>query len=207
VARKGVDSVSPAGLRAFFQRLVFPGFAELGIADREVVQYVVGLLARFARVDQLYHVRDARGQGLETIAEMLVELGRDRQPQGRWSFDRDMEIRRHVGDYALFTSGLFRPWVERQDLVEYYFEQGRQAYRALAEMAELSYAAEGKLFRAWEKNSSIYRACSTTCAKSICGPSRIKGRTRRCRGIWSRVRAMVQGARNRKLVQFPILPA
>ena len=146
--RKGVDAVSPAGLRAFFQRLVFPGFAELGIADREVVQYVVDLLARFARVDQLYRVRDARGQRLETIAEMLVELGRDRQPQGRWSFDRDMEIRRHVGDYALFTSGLFRPWVERQDLVEYYFEQGRQAYRALAEMAELSYAAEGKLFRA-----------------------------------------------------------
>ena len=79
---------------------------------------------------------------------MLVEIERDRQPQRRWSFDRDMEIRRHVGDYALFTSGFFRPWVERQDLVGYYFEQGRQAYRALAEMAELRYAAEEKLFRA-----------------------------------------------------------
>ena len=147
MARKGVDTFSTAGLRAFFQRLVFPGFAELGIADREVVQYVVDLLTRFARVDQLYRVRDTRGQRLETIAEMLVELGRDHQPQRRWSFDRDMEIRRHVGDCALFTSGFFRPWVERQDLVEYYFEQGHQAYRTLAEMAELSYAAEGKLFR------------------------------------------------------------
>ena len=147
MARKGIESVSSAGLRAFFQRLVFPGFAELGIGDREVGQYIVNLLARFARVDQLYRVCDARGQRLETIAEMLVELGRDRQEQRRCSFDRDMEIRRHVGDYALFTSGLFRPWVERQELVEYYFEQGRQAYRTLAEMAELSYAAEGKLFR------------------------------------------------------------
>ena len=148
MSRKGVDSVSPSGLRTFFQRLVFPGFADLGIADREVVQYIVDMLVRFAQADQLYRVRDARGQRIETIAEMLVELGRDRQSQRRWSFDREAEIRRHVGDYALFTSGLFRAWVERQGLGEYYFEQGRQAYRAVAEMAELSFAAEGQLFRA-----------------------------------------------------------
>ena len=147
MSRKSVDSISPSGLRTFFQHLVFPGFADLGIADREVVQYIVEILVRFAQVDQLYRVRDARGQRIETIAEMLVDLGCDRQSQRRWSFDRDAEIRRHVGAYALFTSGLFRAWVERQGLEDYYFEQGRQAYRAAAEMAELSFAAEGQLFR------------------------------------------------------------
>ena len=111
--------VAPPDLRAFFARLVLPGFAELGIADRAVSDYVIDLLARFARTD-------AR----------------------RWSFDRAVEIRRHIGDYALFSSGLFRAWVEWQGLGDYYCEQGRAAYAAAAEMAQLSYGEEARLLRA-----------------------------------------------------------
>lgn len=107
--------VSPPDLRAFFARLVLPGFAELGIADRAVSDYVIDLLARFARTDQLY---------------------------------RAVEIRRYVGDYALFSSGLFRAWVEWQGLGDYYCEQGRAAYAAAAEMAQLSYGEEARLLRA-----------------------------------------------------------
>ena len=143
--------ISPSGLRAFFQRLVCPGFASLGIADREVVEYVVDLLTSFARTDQLYRIRDLRGQPLETVAEMLVELGRQRQPERRWSFDREMDIRRHVGDYALFTSGLFRTWVERQGLGGYYLEQGRRAYGAAAELAQLGFVSQARLFGALEE--------------------------------------------------------
>ena len=141
-------SVSPPDLRAFFARLVLPGFAELGIADRAVSDYVIDLLARFARTDQLYRIRDARGQQIETIAEMLVELARQHEPERRWSFDRAVEIHRHIGDYALFSSGLFRAWVEWQGLGDYYCEQGRAAYAAAAEMAQLSYGEEARLLRA-----------------------------------------------------------
>ena len=130
-------SVSPPDLRAFFARLVLPVFAELGIADRAVSDYVIDLLARFARTDQLYRIRDARGQQIETIAEMLVELARQHEPERRWSFDR-----------ALFSSGLFRAWVEWQGLGDYYCEQGRAAYAAAAEMAQLSYGEEARLLRA-----------------------------------------------------------
>ena len=146
--RRLTKPISPSGLRSFFQRLVFPGFASLGIADREVVEYVVDLLASFARIDQLYRIRDMRGQPLETIAEMLVELGSQRQPERRWSLDREVDIRRHVGDYALFTSGLFRTWVERQGLGGYYLEQGRRAYGAVAEMAQLGLVSQARLFAA-----------------------------------------------------------
>ena len=146
-----IKPISPSGLRTFFQRLVFPGFTSLGIADREVVEYVVDLLTSFARTDQLYRIRDLRGQPLETIAEMLVELGRQRQPERRWSFDREMDIRRHVGDYALFTTGLFRTWVERQGLGGYYLEQGRRAYGAAAELAQLGFVSQARLFGALEE--------------------------------------------------------
>ena len=100
--------VSPPDLRACFARVVLPGFAELGIADRAVSDYVIDLLARFARTDER-----------------------------RWSFDR-----------ALFSSGLFRAWVEWQGLGDYYCEQGRAAYAAAAEMAQLSYGEEARLLRA-----------------------------------------------------------
>lgn len=142
---------SPSALRSFFHRLVLPGFTSLGIADREVTEYVVDLLTSFARTDQLYRVRDMRGQSLETIAEMLVELGRQRQPERHWSFDREMDIRRHIGDYALFTSGLFRTWVERQGLGGYYLEQGRKAYGAAAELAQLGFASQARLFGTLEE--------------------------------------------------------
>ena len=121
--------VSPPDLRAFFARLVLPGFAELGIADRAVSDYVIDLLARFARTDQLYRIRDARGQQIETIAEMLVELARQHEPERRWAFDRAVEIRRHVGDYALFSSGLFRAWVERQGLANLFCRAGAGSIR------------------------------------------------------------------------------
>ncbi len=151
MSRRITEPISPSGLRSFFQRLVFPGFTSLGIADREVVEYVVDLLTSFAHTDQLYRIRNLRGQPLETIAEILVELGRQRQPEQRWSFDREMDIRRHVGDYALFTSGLFRTSVERQGLGGYYLEQGKNAYGAAAELAQLGFASQARLFSALEE--------------------------------------------------------
>jgi hypothetical protein len=143
-----VAPVTPAGLRSFFQRLVLPAFGTLGLSDSQICGYVVDLLARFARTDQLYRIRDAQGRRLETIAEMLLELGRQWEPEGRYSFDRDLEIRRHCGDYALFMSGLFRAYVERQGLMDYYLDQGQRAYRAVSELGQLSFAAETRLFRA-----------------------------------------------------------
>ena len=60
---------------------------------------------------------------------MLVELAGKREPERRWSFDRDIEIRRHVGDYALFSSGLFRAWVERQGLANLFCRTGAGSIR------------------------------------------------------------------------------
>ena len=48
----------------------------LGLQSRELVDYVTRLLADFARTDELYRIRDARGRRLETVASMLLELMR-----------------------------------------------------------------------------------------------------------------------------------
>jgi len=141
-------SVSMAGLRSFFQKQVAPAFGSLGLQERELIDYVVDLLARFARTDQLYRIRDAQGRRIETIAEMLVELTRQWEPGRPYSFDREFEIRRHCGDYALFMSGLFRLHVERRALLDYYLLQGRQAYRSVAELGRLAFSSDSRIFRA-----------------------------------------------------------
>ena len=58
----------------------------------------------------------------------------------------------HVGDYALFTSGLFRTWVERQGLGDYLLGAGQKgAYGAAAELAQLGFASQARLFGALEE--------------------------------------------------------
>lgn len=145
--RRNVTPISIAGLKTFFQRLVAPSFGTLGFGEREVIDYVVDLLARFSRTDQLYRIRDAQGQKLETIAEMLIELARQWEPETRYSFDRELEIRRHCGDYALFMSGLFRRYVEGRSLLDYYLTEGQRAYHSVSELGQLALTPDSRIFR------------------------------------------------------------
>jgi len=38
-------------------------------------------------------------------------------------------VRKYVGDYTLFMSGLFRRFVERGGYLNYYLEEGARSYR------------------------------------------------------------------------------
>ena len=76
MVRRNVAPVSAAGLWDFFQRMVTPSFGILGLGDRDIVDYVVDMLVRFARTEQLYRIRNEKGHRLETIAEMMMELAR-----------------------------------------------------------------------------------------------------------------------------------
>ena len=146
-ARRPVAPVSLPGLRSFFADLVRPAFGSLGMGDKTLMDYVVDLLARFTRADQLYRIRDQQGRSLDTIAEMLMELSRQWDREGPYRFERDVDIRRHCGDYALFMSGLFRGYVESRSMLDYYLVQGRSAYLQVAELEQLSLGDQGPLFR------------------------------------------------------------
>src|ERR687894_2182585 len=92
-------------LRHFFNGVVRRRFdADLRLTDPRLAEYVSGLLVDFTHADSLYRVRDARGRRLEDVGEMLLESN---PLLGAASFDREREVRRHVGDYVLFMTGLF----------------------------------------------------------------------------------------------------
>lgn len=136
-------------LLRFFQRVTRQAYGELGLRDEALAGYVADLLARFARTDALYRLRDPAGRRIETIVEMLLELARlEAGGEGavRPHPEREREIRRHVGDYALFMSGLFPEHVQRRGGLAYYHEQGRRAYGAVFEHDRARYRAGAALF-------------------------------------------------------------
>jgi len=47
--------------------------------------------------------------------------------------EREISIRRHIGDYTLFMTGVFRERVQRLASTDYYVSQGQRAYRFVSE--------------------------------------------------------------------------
>jgi hypothetical protein len=118
-------------LRAFFDRAVRASFRDLALHDEAAADYLADLLARFARTEQLFP-RGITGQRLESVVDLLLES------QALWqdaSFapEREVTMRRHIGDYTLFMLGVFRERVERVASPGYYVVQGTRAYRYVSE--------------------------------------------------------------------------
>ena len=116
-------------------RRLFAGLAEdaflttLGIADPPLIDYVSELLTRFVHFDAVNRLRDPHGRPLTEVAEMVMEA-EDIPPEGRTK----REYHRHIGDYALFWTGLYPEAVQRQqsgwtrDSFVSYTTQGKRSY-------------------------------------------------------------------------------
>src|ERR1700758_1128885 len=98
-------------LRNFLGELVWRHFFEdVRLEEPQVATYVAAVLADFARSENLYRIRNAEGKRLEDVGEMLVESNPLLEAA---SFDREREVRKHVGDFTLFMTGLFPENVAR----------------------------------------------------------------------------------------------
>ena len=140
--------ISPSHpLRRLFTELVAQELA----ADHEVAVYVTNLLMDFVDVDQLYRIRNARGQRLEEVGEMLVESNPALDAP---SFEREREVRKHIGDYTLFLVGMFPEYAAalprrglRLDGFIDYIRAGKESYRIVAAFDQAEYRRVAPLFR------------------------------------------------------------
>jgi hypothetical protein len=149
-------------LQRFFDRSITASFRDLAMREEPAVTYLADLLTRFARTDALFPrgVADTR---LETVVDLLLEA------QAVWdttasSFqpEREVTVRRHIGDYTLFMTGLFPERVERIASTRYYVDQGKRAYQFVSEHDRASgrptEAAGGPLFRRLAERFERYAA-------------------------------------------------
>ena len=80
----------------------------LGIADPALVDYISGLLGRFVHTDTINRLRDADGRAVLALGQMISEA--DALPDGGRT---KREYFRHIGDVALFWTGLFPEAITR----------------------------------------------------------------------------------------------
>jgi hypothetical protein len=134
-------------LRRFFDRAIRASFHDLALHDEPAATYLADLLTRFARTEAVLP-RGLAVPRLETVVDMLLDI------QAAWHADEatfrpehEVQVRRHIGDYTLFMTGLFPERVARMASTRYYVTQGKRAYQFVSEHARASARAHPGPYR------------------------------------------------------------
>lgn len=145
-------------LQELFQDLVGRHYAEeIGIRDPQIVAYVSHLLSEFCDAEQLFSIRNAFNRPLSDVGEMLLEADPVYGPAP--SFDRERQVRKHIGDYILFFAGMFPESInhfrlrrERLETLIDWMKAGKESYFIVSKFEHFEYAKVAPLFASLSKN-------------------------------------------------------
>src|SRR4051812_38092364 len=140
-------------LQELFTELVHQHFdRDIGLRDPEMQDYIANVLGEFCEVEQLFKLRTASGRSLDDVGEMLLEADPVYGPAP--SFDRERQVRKHVGDYILFFSGMFPESINhyrlrRQRLENFvdFIKAGKESYYIVSKFEFFEYAKVAPLFK------------------------------------------------------------
>ncbi len=146
-------------LSKLFAELVSKTFTQqLHHYDSETTRYLTELLVEFTSIDRLYKIRDATGRRLDDVGEMLIESN---PLLAASSFDREREVRKHIGDYSLFFTGLFPEYLKRPqrslrlDYFVDYVKAGKESYEVVSLFDQFEYRKMAPLFRRLAENFEL----------------------------------------------------
>lgn len=147
-------------LRQLFHGVVADCYSRhVSIDDPEVTTYIADMLTDFSNLDQLNRLRDAQGRPMQGVASMLVAS--DPVYGSASSFDAERAIRKHIGDYSLFHTGMYpeliqaRPRMDGQSFLEM-VQAGKDSYYVVSQFNVFEFAAEAPLFARLAEN---FEAC------------------------------------------------
>ena len=139
-------------LRDLFGELIHHHFDhDIALRDSEVQDYIVNMLTEFCEIEQMLKVRNANQRPLDDVGEMLLEADPIYGPAP--SFDRERQVRKHIGDYTLFLSGMFPESINhfrlrRQRLESFvdFIKAGKESYFIVSTFDQFEYARLAPLF-------------------------------------------------------------
>ena len=137
-------------LRQLFHEVVTGCYRRYSeIEDPEVTGYVTDLLMEFTTTENLYRIRDMEGNPVRALEEMVAAA--DPVFGGAASFDEEREVRRHIGDYVLFATGMYPESVNlrRHSGDASFLEMvrtGRESYYIVSQFDLFEYRDEAPLF-------------------------------------------------------------
>lgn len=149
-------------LQKLFLEMVGRHYAEeIGIRDSELVGYVAHLLSEFCDTEQLFKVHNSEGAPITDVGEMLIESNPVYGPAP--SFDRERQVRKHIGDYTLFFTGMFPESINHfrlrknrlENLIDW-IKAGKESYYIVSKFDSFEYTKVAPLF---QKLSSQFEQC------------------------------------------------
>ena len=150
-------------LQQLFQELVSRNYCSncVGLRDSELCGYVANMLCEFCDAEQLFRLRNAQGHQLSDVGEMLLESDPVYGPAP--NFDRERQVRKHIGDYTLFFTGLFPESINhfrlrKQRLENFvdFMRAGKESYYIVSKFEFFEYAKVAPLFA---KLSAEFERC------------------------------------------------
>lgn len=121
-----------ASLRLFCYVVVRHALRTMGEEDRSLADYVAAVLIHFGLRDRATRVGESDDEQYDTLAALLEDAeGADPR--------RAFLVRAHLGNYALWLSGIFPDYIEHRKwrrggpTLDYYEEMGRRGYRMAAD--------------------------------------------------------------------------
>ena len=139
-------------LQRFFQEMVERNYGEIGIRNSEIQAYVGNLLTEFCDSENLYKIRDENGKPLHDVAAMMLAADPVYGPAP--SFDRERQLRKHIGDYSLFFTGMLPEALNQSRLrregleaVVNLVRAGKESYFIVSKFEHFEYARVAPLFR------------------------------------------------------------
>ncbi len=112
-------------------------------------------------MEQLFKLRDVAGKPLADVGEMLLESDPVFGPAP--SFDRERQVRKHIGDYTLFFAGMFPESINHfrlrrhrlEDFVDW-MKAGKESYYIVSKFDCFEYTKVAPLF---ERLSDHFEQC------------------------------------------------
>jgi hypothetical protein len=135
-----------ASLALFLCVAVRTALHRMGESDATVSDYVAALLLHFGMRDRALRLSQADDQTYSTAAEIASDVD-DRNPT------RAFHARAHMGNYALWLSGVFPDYIEHRRLrrggpdIDYYEEMGRTGFMMAADHRMAAEQNVAHLFR------------------------------------------------------------
>ncbi|MBV8478459.1 MAG: hypothetical protein JO266_04720 [Acidobacteria bacterium] len=139
-------------LQQLFNELVDHHYSqEIGLRDPQLIAYVAHLLTEFCEVEQLLKIRDHADRPLSDVGAMVLESDPVFGPAP--SFDRERQVRKHIGDYTLFFTGMYPESINRYRLRRNRLENfvdwmkaGKESYYIVSKFEFFEYSKVAPMF-------------------------------------------------------------
>jgi hypothetical protein len=158
-------------LPLFSYVMVRHALRRLGEDDRRLADYVAAVLMHFGMRDNAHRVSAADDQVYDSLGALMADVD---DPDVRRSF----LVRTHLGNYALWLSGLFPDYIEHRKWrrggpdLDYYEEMGRRGYQLAAGHRLADEHGIATLFATAAERFGLLRAALNDVSDSLLFPNR-----------------------------------